>query len=54
MDERRGGREGDGEALLAGGQAESQGGVRLARAGIAQRDHVLPAEDELAPRQFQL
>ena len=43
----------DREALLAGCQSESQGDVRLAGAGVAERDDVLPTEDVAAARQLQ-
>ena len=48
----RGG-EGDAEPLLAGGKTESQGDMRLAGAGIAERDDVLAAQDELASSELE-
>ena len=39
----RGGDEADGYSFLAGGQAQSNGDVRLAGAAIARRDHILPS-----------
>ena len=38
-------REGDREALLAGRQSEAQGDVRFARAGVAERDDIVAAQD---------
>ncbi len=53
VDEGGGGREGDGEALLAGGQPESQRHMRLSGARVAKCDDVLPAQDKLAAGKFQ-
>jgi hypothetical protein len=47
-----GGGEADLPALLAGGQTEPEGDVRLAGAAGFQSDDVLPAVDELAARQL--
>ena len=43
-------READGKTFLASGQTQTQGDMRLAGAGIADRDHVLPAFDIRATR----
>src|SRR6202165_3576215 len=43
MDESRGGIEADRQALLAGRETEPETDVRLASAGVADRDDVLPA-----------
>ncbi len=48
-----GGGEADGEALLAGGQAEGQSDVRLAHAARAQQDRVLAAVDVVAVGEIQ-
>mgnify|MGYP002386131676 FL=1 len=45
--------EGDGEALLARGQPERESDMGFARATVAQRDDVLPAQDVAAARQLQ-
>ena len=39
--------------LLAGGEAKTERDMTLAGAGIAQSDHILPALDVCAARQFQ-
>ena len=49
VDQDRGGGEADLPALLAGGQTEPEGDVRLARAARSQSDDVLAAVDELRP-----
>jgi len=41
VDEPGGGEEGDGDAALTSGQAQRQSGVRLARAGISERDDIV-------------
>jgi hypothetical protein len=43
----RGG-EGDGESLLAGGKSKGESDMGLTGAGVAERDDVLAAQDELA------
>ncbi len=48
-----GGGEADGEALLAGGQAESESNVGLSRAARAEGDDVLPSLDPLAAGQLE-
>ena len=53
MHEGRGGGEADGEALLAGGQAEPEGCVGLAGAAGAEGDDVLSPLDPFATGQFQ-
>ena len=40
------------EALLAGGQTESERDVSLAGAAVAERDEILPARHVLAARQL--
>ena len=53
MNQGGGGDEADGEPLLAGGQAETEGDMGLAGARVAERDDVLAPLDVLAPSQFQ-
>src|ERR1019366_6205229 len=53
VDQSRGGGEADREALLAGGQPESEGHVSLAGAAVADRDDVLSASDVLRAGQLQ-
>src|SRR5580658_11123853 len=53
MDQGGGRREADRQTLLAGGQPQAQGNVRLPRAAVADRDHVLPANDALAASELQ-
>src|SRR3546814_6154561 len=48
-----GGREADGQAPLAGGQAEPEGDMSLARAAGTERDDILAPLDPFATRQFQ-
>jgi hypothetical protein len=50
MDEPNRCRKGDGKAALAGGEAECQACMRLARAGIAQSDDILAGDDIFAAR----
>ncbi len=45
--------EAGGQAFLTSGQSEPQGDVRLAGAGVADRDDVLLVRDVLTARQFQ-
>ena len=53
VDQGRGGREAHGQALLACGQAETEGDVCLARAAGTKSYDVLTALDPFAARQFQ-
>ena len=53
MDQGGGGGEAHALAALAGSQPEGQGDVRLAGAGVAQQQHVLASQQELASDQFQ-
>ena len=53
MNESGGCHEADRKTFLAGGQAKTQGDMRLAGAGIADRDDVLPALNVRATRQLQ-
>jgi len=52
VDQRRCGREADGEALLAGRQAEAEGDVRLAGPAVSGCDDVLLAVDVFAASQL--
>ena len=45
--------EGNGEAMLAGGQAERQTGMRLAGATVAEGDDVVVGDDIFAAREFE-
>ena len=53
MDQGGGRREADRQTLLAGGQPQAQGNVRLAGAAVADRDHVVAASDVLAASELQ-
>src|SRR6516225_4991303 len=53
MDQSGGGDEADRQALLAGGQPQSESNVGLPRAAVADRNHVLSASDVLAAGKLQ-